>query len=380
MKIAVICYEYPPIGGGGGRAARDVSRRLAELEHEVRVYTSALRFGTGSTAENGVTVRRFFSFRTRAFRCSVPEMAGYLFGAFIPTLQDFRRWRPDVVHCHFAVPSGALAWALHKFTAVPYIITAQLGDVPGAMGDRTQLLFSLLNPFIAPIWRDAADLTACSSFTGKLAEKAYGRKVHTVFNGIDLNENPPEIQPPNTERSFVYVGRFDPQKNLPMLLEALGGLPDELPWRLEMIGDGPERERIREQIRKFNLGDRVHLHGWVAPEEARRRLSDCEVFVMASHQEGLPLAALEALRSGLAVVGSSIGGLADVLIDGRNGLSFQTGDIPSLQVALEKMIRNPSDMLAMRKQSLTLASRFDIRSVTDRYMEILTNAASTHGR
>jgi glycosyltransferase involved in cell wall biosynthesis len=376
-KIAVICYEYPPIGGGGGRAAREVSRTLASAGHDLRVYTAAHGFKTGAANEAGVLINRLFAFRTRKDRCSVAEMGAYVAAAFVPALADLRAWRPDILHAHFAVPSGALAMALSRVLRIPYALTAQLGDVPGAMGPRTDGLFRILNPAIRPIWENASGLSACSSFAARLAEKAYGLPVQVIYNGIDMPESDRAIPSALATRRFVYAGRFDPQKNLMLLIEALAELPTDRAWRLDMIGDGPEGAKLRDAVNRHGLDARVHFHGWITPEAAREQLENSEVFVMTSRQEGLPLSALEALRAGLAILGSDIGGLADVLKHDINGLTFPEGDRSGLTRALDEMIAG-SSLDRMRKESHALRHQFDIRIIANEYLDWIEQALVAH--
>ena len=104
----------------------------------------------------GLAVFRTRSFRRREEACSVPEMGLFLLTSFLPTLRHLRRWKPDVIHAHLAVPTGALAWAASWLTGIPYVLTAHLGDVPGAVPEQTDRLYRVLNPLIRPIWKGAA--------------------------------------------------------------------------------------------------------------------------------------------------------------------------------------------------------------------------------
>ncbi len=374
MKILVLCYEYPPIGGGGGRAARDISRALASRGHQIEVHTAALGFQTSRDEDFGTLVHRHFAFRLRPERCSIPEMAGYLVGAAKGALRSARIWSPDVIHAHFAVPTGALAWFLHRRTGIPYVLTAQLGDVPGGMGSRTAGLFAMLNPFIRPIWSQAAAVTACSSFTAQLGEAAYKRHVEVILNGIDLPEEAPVIPAPREARRLVFAGRFDPQKNLLLLIEALALLPPDAKWHLDLVGDGPQRQELARLITRRGLVKKVTFHGWIAPEEARKVVAQSEVFIMPSHQEGLPLAVLEGLRAHLAIVGSDIGGLRDVLVHDRNGLVFAENDKQSLCEALQRVIQGPTLLSRMREASGQLLPKFDLQNITTAYEDTLRKA------
>ena len=140
MKILVVNYEYPPVGGGGGRVAAQIAGELARRGHEVRVQTSRTGGLPRQEMVAGVDIRRSFSFRRKPDTCSVLEMAGYMVSNTWPVLGTARTWRPDVMHVHFAVPAGPVAWVAHQLTGVPYVLTAHLGDVPGGTPEQTDHL------------------------------------------------------------------------------------------------------------------------------------------------------------------------------------------------------------------------------------------------
>ena len=186
LRILVLCYELPPVGGGGGRIALDVARGLVGRGHSVRVLTSHVAGLARQETIEGVSVRRAFAARRRADRCSVPEMAGYVAMHIAPALHEIGTFKPDVVHVHFAVPTGAVAWAATRLRSVPYLLTAHLGDVPGGTPEQTERLFRFVKPFTVPIWRSAAGVTAVSEFVARCAENAYGMMPVVIPNGIPM--------------------------------------------------------------------------------------------------------------------------------------------------------------------------------------------------
>ena len=369
MKILTLCYEYPPVGGGGGNMARNIACGLARRGHEVKVQTVHLRGLEKKEMSGGVEVRRSFGFRRRAEFCTVPEMAGYLAGAFFPAWRLAASWRPDVIHAHFAVPSGALAWPLGLLTGIPYALTVHLGDVPGGNPDQTDHLFRVLDPLIRPIWRGAGAVSASSRFAAGLAKISYGIDPQIIPNGISMAGRPLAARAPGDTMRFVAVGRFNPQKNFPWMIRALARC--RFAWKLDLIGDGTQGEEIRAAVRETNTGDRVHLRGWLPEEKMRETMAVSDVLLVPSTSEGNPVSVIEALKQGVAVVGSTTPGLSDLIEDGGNGYAVP---IESPEPFLEKLQCLADDralLAAMKARSLELSAQFDIDAIARKFEDFL---------
>src|SRR3954468_6850745 len=269
MRILTLCYEYPPIGGGGGRVARAVAGGLAARGHEVRVQTAALGFRSSRENAGGVEVFRTASGRSLPDTCSVREMGQFLLTSFLPALGHCRKWKPDVMRAHFAMPTGLLAWALHRLTGIPYVLTAHLGDVPGGVPEQTDKMFRLIGPIARRVWRDAAAAPAVCGFVQDLAAKSYRRRVERIVNGIDLGGRPAldELRV-HEPVELLFVGRFNPQKNAPFLIDALAQVRDA-GWRLTMIGDGPDFAEVQRRIAQHGLAEQIVLAGWKSGEEVQ---------------------------------------------------------------------------------------------------------------
>jgi len=381
MKILVLCYEYPPLGGGGGRVAQSIAEQMVARGHAVRVQTAALGWHSIRETLGGVDVFRTASGRRAPDTCRVHEMAAYCATSFCLTLHHIRTWKPDVIHAHFAMPTGLLAWAVHRLTGVPYVLTAHLGDVPGGVPAQTGTLFKIIGPFARQVWSRAAAATAVSSFVQELAERAYGRKVVRILNGIDLGDAGAEgpVAGVGTPPHFVFVGRFSEQKQPRLFIEALARLHAQ-PWQATMIGDGPHRPAVEESIARHGLGARVRLTGWLDAPDVQRVLAQADALVMPSLSEGLPIAAIEALKHGLAIVASDIPGLRDVLADGVNGRVFPVGDTAALASRLGALLADPSALHAMKHASWEKARGFDLPRIAAEYEQVLRSVVDQRNR
>ena len=374
MRILVLIHEYPPIGGGGGRVARDLCQGYARRGHEVTVLTARLGEQSSEEVENGVRLMRLTSGRKEPFKAGLSAMFGYILAATWHGLKLIKQWRPDVIHVHFAVPAGAAAYKLSLFTGVPYVLTAHLGDVPGGVPDKTGGWFRWVKPFTPLIWKRASTVVAVSEFTRSLALAAYTVPVKVIFNGVDLAEYDPGTIQVNTPPRIIFAGRFVPQKNPLGLVRILGEVKD-LPWQCIMIGDGILRPQVEAEIAALGLQERFTLPGWVAPEVVLDWYRNGDLFLMPSLSEGLPVAGVQAMAMGLALVMSDIGGCVDLVENGVNGWLVAPSDQPGFALALRSLLSDPAMLLSARLASRRLAQKFNLETITSDYEAVLVQAA-----
>jgi len=369
MRILVINYEYPPIGGGGGQVCQSIAEELASRGYEITVLTAHLAGLPKEESLNQVRVIRLPSFRKQPYKAGFLTMAMFVLAAILPGYQIIRRWHPELIHVHFAVPSGAVAWILHRLTGVPYILTAHLGDVPGGVPEKTGRWFRWVHPLTVPIWKDAARCTAISEFTALLARQQYGVSPQVIPNGMAIRIDKSKPLMVNQPPVIIFVGRFAMQKNLLELVEILNQVRD-LPWRCILVGDGPMRSQIQNRLDELGLTDRFTLTGWVSPDDVQHYMGQSDVLFMPSLSEGLPMVGILALACGLAIVANNVGGFSDLVVQGQNGYLADVGDRGALVDAMRQFLSDPQALLNARRCSLEFAGRFDIKAIVGRYEEV----------
>jgi L-malate glycosyltransferase len=369
MRILVLIHELPPIGGGGGQAAQDLCRGLAARGHEVLVLTAHLAGLPEHEIREGFEVIRLRSGRKQPFRAGLGAMAGYMLAAVWNGLRLAHVWRPDVIHVHFAVPNAPAALVISRLSGIPYVLTAHLGDVPGGTPEKTARWFRWVLPFTPPLWKSASAVIAVSEFTRQLALKQYPVDIQVIHNGIDVSAHDPgEIrigQPPQ----IVFAGRFVQQKNPLQVVRVLGCLRD-LPWHCAMLGDGPLREEVQAEISRLDLDDRFTLTGWIEPEKVIDWFHHSDILFMPSLSEGLPVAGLQALACGLAVIAGRVGGFIDLVKDGHNGFLLDPRDSVGFQAALSMLLGDPAQLLYFRQSSREHARQFDLNVVVESYIHL----------
>lgn len=372
MNILVIIHEYPPIGGGGGPIARDLSKEWVKKGHRVRVVTAKFGDLPAKEIQDGIEIIRLKSLRKESFRAKMPAMIGFVISAVSWCLFSCRDFKPDLIHVHFAVPSGPIAMIASKKFRCPYVITAHLGDIPGASPEKTGKWFQYIYPFTPPIWKKAAAVIAVSEFSKQMALKSYNVPIDVIPNGIDYQKIKNTSVEPHDKPEIVFAGRFVPQKNLIQIVETLNRCTD-LNWHCTFIGDGQEKESLIERIKETGLTDRIDFPGWVSPEEVVEKFHQSDILFLPSLYEGLPVVGIQAMASGLALLMSNAGGNPEIVIQGKNGFINAPEDTEGFVRDLRFMLENPDELMKVRKNSVEIAAKFDISRTAEMYLQKFIN-------
>ncbi len=196
-----------------------------------------------------------------------------------------------------------------------------------------------------------------------------------IPNGVDLERFRPTERPPRDLIHIMNVGRLVPQKGHDVLVDAFAVLRDTLPRaRLMVVGDGPLRPHLAEQIRAYHLADRVQLMG------VRRDLPElyarADIVVFPSRWEGFGLAAIEASACGLPVIASAVGGLQEAVVDQETGLLVPPEEPKLLAEAITELVRDRARRALMGHAGRRHVERhFDIRKVVERYEQLYEDLA-----
>ncbi len=374
MKILVVNFEYPPLGGGGGDVAKELAKQYVLKNHVVKVFSAWFPGLPLRVYEEGFELFRIKAFRRKKATSSVFGMALFLLFGALPYLKLVKNFRPDIVHVHFGVPTGVLGWLSWKIYRVPYVITGHLGDVPNAIPEQTKTLFFFLKPFTVPLWHQASAASGVSQLLTRLIHEAYP-KVPTMYipNGVDIGDlKPPTDKIWSGEPTLFFAGRLNPQKDLRTLFLALKtvlALHPDLPWHLRVAGDGPMYEAWKREGEAM-LGERVTFLGWVDRHKIAEEMEKAQVFVLPSIKEGMPIVCLQAMAIGLPIVATAAEGTIDVVEHETNGLLVPVADHLALAQALSLLLgdQRKREQLgsAGRKRAVEL---FSWEAIANQYLE-----------
>jgi len=358
LSIAMVCY---PALGGSGVVAAELARGLAAAGHRVHVIATALPDRARGPGE------------LRFERVLVPSSPVFEHGpyclAVASRIVDLARREPvDVVHLHYAIPHAASA-----------LLAAQvLGDAAPASvitlhgTDATHLAG---HPGVHPV--TAFAIAACDAITvpshylRREAAERYGlaaARIQVIPNFVDLERftpalraaapRPPELPPPGAPLLF-HVSNFRPIKRPVDLAEVLARVRQELPARMVLVGDGPERAAVEARAAALGIADAMTFLG--RRIDFAGLLAHADGFVLASESESFGVAALEAMAAGVPVVATAVGGIPEVCTDGVTALLVPPEDPDALAVAIALTLTDQAASAArVAAAAADVRARFDL--------------------
>ena len=364
MRILSLTYEYPPIGGGGGKVAAALNEELAATGDTVEVLTSRMPGLLAQEQVGRVTVHRSACWRRHRHFTTTLEMSTLLLPAWRAGCRLIENHRPDVVHTHFVLPSGIVAWRLaHKYR-VPYVITAHGSDVPDYNPDRFQFMHKLLRPWWGQIVANAALMISPSRFLERLIRRQVDLPIRVVPNGYA-----PAASLGKAKRNLVLVvARLFPRKGVQSFLEALPGLSGE--WEYVIAGDGPYLPQLKEQAARLRVP--VRFVGFVDAHALRAYYEEARILVFPSIRENFPMVLLEAMDAGCAVITTDAEGCAEVV--GDAGIVVQKDSVQQIRAALVDLMSSPPRCDAYGRRARARVELFRWPRIAGLYREAFQTA------
>lgn len=242
------------------------------------------------------------------------------------SLMELRRklaaLKPDIVHCHSS-KAGVVGRLAARSLSIPVVFTAHGWAFTEGVSERRRKLYRIIERVMA---RFSDHIITVSDYDRNLALKNKVGKpalITTIHNGVhDVAERRPDV-PASLPLKLIMVARFDPPKDQVGLLRDVATLDPDTAV-LELVGEGTELNQARQTAAELGLSGRVKFTGW-RPDIAQC-LARSDVFVLNSKWEGLPLSILEAMRAGLPVIASDVGGINETVDDGETGILVRRDD------------------------------------------------------
>lgn len=376
MRILVVNYEFPPLGGGAGNATAHLSREMALLGHDVTVLTSSWRGLPSIEHRDGFSIVRVPVIRRRMDRCTPLEMLTFVGSALFKATLICWRTPPQVIITFFGIPCGPIGFGMKALFGIPYVVSLRGGDVPGFQPYDLARYHRFLAGVIRFLWRHAGSVVANSNGLARLASQTAPELPLVVIpNGVDPQRFSPSVRrSPEGPLRVGVVGRLVFQKGVDVLLHALPLIPSCVPISLDIIGDGGARPELERLSQNLGLERQVRFLGWKTPAEMPGVYRGLDVFALPSRDEGMPNVVLEAMASGLPVVATQISGNEELIVQGKTGFLVPPEAPRSLADALMTLARDP-----VLRDSMGLAARILVEEkytwsrVAKQYLHIITH-------
>jgi glycosyltransferase involved in cell wall biosynthesis len=322
MRVLFVITRGDEIGGAQSYV-RDLAIRMHEDGHEVHLAVGSAGALTATLEQHQIGA----SVITGLYRDIDPR---HDLKAVRELVKLIEKRKPDLVSAHSS-KAGIVARLAARKADVPCVFTAHGWAFTEGVSRRKQLLFRGIERAMAPL---ATRVICVSEYDHNLAVR-YGfpaNRLVTIHNGIHDRPPGPRIDEPGPIR-VAMTARFAPQKQPVTLLRAIAPLLATECW---LIGDGPNLDEARTAARQLGIEDRVRFLG--KSDDVPALLEQCQIFALSSDWEGFPIATLEAMRAGLPVVLSDVGGAAEAIAEGISGFAVPPRDHEAMRDRIRRLV------------------------------------------
>jgi N-acetyl-alpha-D-glucosaminyl L-malate synthase BshA len=364
MNIGIVCY---PTYGGSGVVATELGKGLALRGHFVHFITYKQPFRLDSFHPN-ISYHEV-SFENYAL-FQYPPYETALASRMVDVVQ-FEKL--DILHVHYAIPHASAAYLAQqilkeKGISIPFITTLHGTDITLVGKDKSFL------PVVEFSINKSSGVTTVSHSLKKDTLESFqiNNEIEVIHNFINLKrfskiEKPHfrKLVAQDDERILIHISNFRKVKRTEDVIKMFDLLVKQLPSKLLMVGDGPERQKCEELCRELKICDSVKFLGKQEAVEELFAISD--LMVLPSESESFGLAALEAMACHVPVLSSNAGGLPELIVNGENGFMCEVGDIESMAESAKKVLTSEAILKEFKAKAYKTAQKFDIEIILPQY-------------
>ncbi len=375
LRILIGGDTFAPDVNGAAKFAERLAGGLVERGHEVHVVAPRPEGGPNVTRVEEHEGQRMTVHRLRSWRWHPHPWLRYALPWRIEqnAARILDEVRPDVVHfqSHIVVGRGLARQAAKR--GIRIVGTNHF--MPDNAMQFTPFIGGLKDSAISAMWKAAgrtfglaAEVTTPTRKAADYLEKYTDlRGVRAISCGLHIDNYTPAMEP-RDENVVLFLGRVEAEKHIDEMLRAVARLDPALAVQVEIIGDGEQRPALERLARELGIADRVHFAGYAPEDYLKAQLTGATVFAMPSIAELQSIATMEAMASGLPVVGANAMALPHLIHDGENGYLFEPGDIDGFAERLNRILTMPHDeLLVLKRESLAIVEAHDINRTLDTF-------------
>jgi len=362
VRIGIICY---PTYGGSGAVATMLGLALAEHGHDVHFISYAVPFRLRGYHE------RVTFHEVRIGQYPLFEHPPYSLALAVTVHEVAMKHQLDVIHAHYAIPHATAAWQAQQLLADEGRELAVVTTLHG-----TDITLVGQDPSFFTITKFSIEhsdaVTAVSSYLQQETYRAFGCTscgIHVVPNFVNLDEfRPDPKRRPQNEKVLMHISNMRPVKRLLDVVRIFALVNKQVPSRLVLAGDGPDRIAAEEEAEHLGVAPKVRFVGPI--EDVADMLRWADLYLLPSRFESFGLSALEALATGVPVVGSSAGGLPEVVRHGVDGVLAPVGDVDTMAEGAIALLTDESRWHAAATAARERAQEFAESRVIPQYEEV----------
>lgn len=374
MKIAIVCY---PTFGGSGVVATELGIALSHRGHEVHFVTYKQPVRLALLNEN-----------IHFHEVNVPDYALFHYQPYELALSSklvniVKKHAIDILHVHYAIPhayAGYMAKMMLKEEGIhiPMVTTLHGTDIT-LVGShpfyRPAVTFSINNSDVVTSVSESLKNDTLRLFDIKQRIDVVPNFIDTSVANAKFTDCQRDLMANENERIVTHVSNFRKVKRIQDVVEVFHRIQLEVPAKLLMVGDGPEREGAEQLVKELGIQNSVKFLG--NSNEVDKILCFSDLFLLPSEAESFGLAALEAMVNRVPVVSSNAGGIPEVNIDGVTGYLSNVGNIAEMALNGIRILKDDSVLDTFKNNAQREAAKFDIKHVVPVYEELYESVLVT---
>ncbi|MBA2762002.1 MAG: N-acetyl-alpha-D-glucosaminyl L-malate synthase BshA [Segetibacter sp.] len=367
MQIGIVCY---PTFGGSGVLATELGKALADKGHSVHfiTYQQPVRLNIFSA--------NIFYHEVRVPTYPLFDYPPYEVALSSTMVDVILNHDLDLLHVHYAIPHASAAYLAKKIVEkqgrkIPVITTLHGTDITLVGKDKTYA------PVVTFSINESDAITAVSDNLRKETFNSFSitKDIEVIYNFVDVarfSKKPIDafrrVIAPHGEKILVHASNFRGVKRVQDVVKVFAEVRKNLPAKLLMVGDGPERPVMENLVKEFKLTEDVRFLG--KQEQIEEILVVSDLFVLTSDYESFGLAALEAMAARMPVISTNAGGLPEINLHGITGFLANVGDVETMSTYAIGLLQDESKLATLKQNAFEQAQKFDISNIVPVYEKL----------
>jgi L-malate glycosyltransferase len=366
LKIGITCY---PSVGGSGVIATELGKLLAERGHEIHFISSSIPFRLNKMYHN------IFYHQVEVNQYSVFQYPPYDIALASKMAEVAKREKLDILHVHYAIPHAICAILGKQMAGTELkIVTTLHGTDITVLGYDPSLTDAIRfgieeSDYVTAVSKSLVQQTYDLIQPKKNIETVYNFIDERIYKKVDAEHLREEYGILPHEKVVIHISNFRPVKRVQDVVRTFAIISDAVQAKLLLVGDGPEMTIVCKLVKELNLEDRVLFLGRQDSVEELYSISDLKLLL--SQKESFGLVALEAMACGVPCIGTNVGGIPEVIQDGKNGYICEVGDIDSIAEKALHLLKDPILHEVFSNNALACVKEdFMSEKIVDQYEEI----------